>query len=469
MRVTTAAAPLTRRLRAIKIIRVSKQGKRTTEQFISPEDQDKKCDGLALAQNWDWVAAFTELNQSGLRTKLPKRKGLYPALLMVEAGEADVIVFGFRDRMARNSLVEQEFLGRVGLAGGQVWAADFGQIKTDTAAERLTSGVLGLVQQYVAETTREKTDGPKARAVELGIAPYPVIPIGYRRHCDIHQGSNDRRIVVFEPERRLVVGAYERRAADWTLEDIRDWLRAEGVDIQIRGVQEMLKKRTYLGEMHFGKKLVNLNSHEPIISPALFRSVQGKRVARGPRTGDFRSTRLLARQGVVRCAYCKRAMNVGSQTKRDGTKYYDYRCPSMGDCTTRVAISADVLERWVENQMKQIQATGRASMDTRVVKAEAAVETTGKKYRRYLAIVGDDEDEDIEEARAKKAELRAAHEAALEQLQALRSALGSSLTVTLADWDSAGLERQRRLIRIVFDRIEISRGRGTDRIQAFLK
>jgi site-specific DNA recombinase len=462
-----ATAPVGRRLRFIKIIRVSKQGKRSAERFISPEDQHKEIDRLALQQgNWDFVAEFTELNQSGLRTKLVKRKGLYPSLLMIEAGEADGVVFGFRDRMARNSLVEQEFLGRIGLAGGQVWAADMGQVRTETAAERLSSGVLGLVQQYVAETTRDKTQGPKERAVMLGIAPFPILPVGYRRHCDINEGSTDRRSVVYEPERQLVLTAYEMRAAKETLEDIRDWLRSQGHQVQIRGVQEMLKNRFYLGELKFGK-LINLHAHEAIIDKALFASVQKLRVVRGPRQGL--SARLLARQGIVRCAHCGRAMTVGSQTKPDGTRYYDYRCPTMGDCASRPSISAELLEAEVIGYMKEIKRIGQASMGERVAEAQAAVAITERDMNQAitnLAVVSD-----TPKAQEILGEKRAAYDQAQIELQNLQSALGPAHTVSFADWDRADLERKRRLIRIAIKRITISRGKGPERIHidAFLR
>jgi DNA invertase Pin-like site-specific DNA recombinase len=470
-RTPITSAP-TRLLRAVEVIRVSKVGKRakTPEKFVSPDDQKKMIAGVCAQQGgWPIVASFTELNQSGLRTLLLKRKGLYPALQMIENGEADVVVFAFRDRMARNNVVETEFLARVGIAGGKVWAADFGEIRTETAVEKLTSGVLGLVAQFLAEQTREKTFPAKERAVRLGIAPFPILPVGYRRHCDLPQneGSTDRRSAVYEPERALVVGAYEMRAAGAMLEEIRDWLRSQGHYIQIRGVQQILRNRFYLGELRFGIKLVNIHAHEAIIDKALFDSVQKMRVARGPRRGDSRfSARLLARQGIVYCAYCNRAMIVGCQTqqRRDGVKkYYDYRCPSMGDCTSRVAIQADILEAEVEGWMQEVRKQGRASMGERVAEAQAAVSVAERDLN--LAIVNLAIVKDMPQAQETLAVLRTAYEQAQTELQNLQSALGSAMTVSFADWDTASLERKRRLIRIAIKRIVVSRGKGPERIQ----
>src|SRR5262245_57329469 len=96
-------------LRAVKLIRVSKRGKRTDQTFVSPEDQDRLMNELCSRENFIPVATFREINQSGLRTPFEKRKGLYPATQMIENGEADVVVMAFRDRMARNIVVEGTF------------------------------------------------------------------------------------------------------------------------------------------------------------------------------------------------------------------------------------------------------------------------------------------------------------------------------------------------------------------------
>src|SRR5262252_1895287 len=443
-------------LRAVKIIRVSKQGKRSAERFVSPEDQHKMINGLALQQNWVFVSEFTEMNQSGYRTKLPKRKGLYPAMLMVESGDADVVVFGYRDRMARNNLVEDEFLGRVGKAGGQVWAADMGQIKTDTAVERLTSGLLGLVQQYVAESTRDKTAGPTARAVAAGIPPFPTIPPGYRK-------GKDRSLVVDEREAALVRRAFELRAEGMPLIEVRDWLRSQGIDRGYRGTQEMLKSRLYLGELRFGK-LENLHAHEPIIDPVLFRSVQNMRVSRERRE---KSVRLLARQNLVICSVCNGRMVVGGQNRRNArgetVRYDDYRCNPTGNCPRRQSISAAVLEAEVIKWVEQGKLRGRATTEQQMNQLDADVEATEKAFAAGIQLYAGMDD--MPAAREKLLALRERHQSAVERRDAAQLVFGpSGERIHYRRWKNMKLNEQRVFLRVLIKRIVIRPGDGAARI-----
>ena len=66
-------------------------------------------------------------------------------------------------------------------------------------------------------------------------------------------------------------------------------------------------------------------------------------------------------------------------------------------------------------------------------------------------------------AQERLTELREARDAARERDEQLRNA-GSTLTVTMADWDRLSLEAQRGLIRATVESVTIGEGRGRDRI-----
>jgi DNA invertase Pin-like site-specific DNA recombinase len=73
-----------------------------------------------------------ELDASG-GTPLAERKGLLRAVEMVEAGEADVVVVAFLDRLARSAAIQAEVVGRVEQAGGAILAVDVGQVTNGSA------------------------------------------------------------------------------------------------------------------------------------------------------------------------------------------------------------------------------------------------------------------------------------------------------------------------------------------------
>src|ERR671918_1517689 len=97
----TATPTTTASRRAIGVVRVSRVGDRTGERFASPGEQTERIraacerDGLVL------LDVVSELDVSG-GAPLVKRPGLRQAVEAVEAGEADVLVVAYLDRLVRS-------------------------------------------------------------------------------------------------------------------------------------------------------------------------------------------------------------------------------------------------------------------------------------------------------------------------------------------------------------------------------
>ena len=81
---------------------------------------------------------------------LEQRPGLLRAVEMVEAGEADVLVVAFFDRLVRSLSVQIEVVRRVENAGGTIIAADVGEVRGDTAARKLSSQCSGWLPSTTA-------------------------------------------------------------------------------------------------------------------------------------------------------------------------------------------------------------------------------------------------------------------------------------------------------------------------------
>lgn len=448
------------RRRAVGIIRVSEVAGREGEAFRSPADQrgilERHCD----SRSWSLVATFEEIDVSGysLKELHQRKRGLAPAVAMIERGEADILLLPWLDRIARELTLFRTVRKRIVAAGGSIEAIDFGDVSGGTAAQRFSAETLIRVAEFFAELTAEKTHGAQESAIAAGIPTFNNIPFGYRKHPET------RRLVVQEKEAVAVRRAYDMREEGYTLEAIRDYLRTQGCRYGIRGVQNLLRSRIYLGELHFGK-LSNLHAHEPIIKdPAKWRTVQGMRVSGSPRGGEEYKPveRLLARLGIVRCASCHCALVVGGQVKYRGrgpdkkpVQYVDYRCSSMGDCTSRVAISAQVLEQLVVAYVKQADAEGHASIDERTDAAEQAYRQSEAKLEQFVSLF--DGVGDLQATQAKLAELKAAREQTYERWQTLRAARGTE-GVRAADWNTLSFGARRTLIRSTIREIEVRRG-----------
>ena len=443
--------------RAIGIVRVSQVNGRDGASFASPDEQRERIQAACDRDGLKLVDVHDELDVSG-GTPLDRRTGLRAAVEAVEAGQAQVLVAAYFDRLFRSLSAQGEVVRRVEAAGGQVLAVDVGQVTEGSAGQWLSGTMLGAVAEYARRTAAERSGDAQRRAVERGVPPLANIPPGYRR------GPGGQLIV--EPREAPIVNeAFRMRARGATIKEVCAYLCAHGIQRTWRSTQTTLASPVVLGEIHHGA-LVNPAAHPAIVDGETFRAVQRMIVPRGRRAI---SERLLARQGVLRCGTCGRKMIVGSRNKPVKTtgelaRYPMYRCPPTGDCPQRVAISAERAERAVVDRVRELLANveGRASARENVRAAEqqlaAARDTLDRAVRAFDGLG------DLDAARDRLGELRAAVDDAQARVDQLGGG-GESLTITVAeDWDRLTIDEQRGLIRAMIAEATVAPGRGADRL-----
>jgi site-specific DNA recombinase len=381
---------------------------------------------------------------------LDKRPGLSRAVAMIEAGQADVIVVAFFDRLFRSIEVQTEVANRVEAVGGQLFAADVGEVRSDIASGWITSSMLGVVAEYHRRTTRERTSEGKRLAVARGVAPFPNLPPWLRRGED--------HVIELDPKKARVVQEAVRLRVDEraTIATVREYLRGQGIKRSYHGTQALLKSRMLLGELRFGD-LLNENAFPAIVDPETWQKLERVSLPRGRRA---KSDRLLARLGVLRCGSCGARMVVGTSQGR----YSLYRCPPVGDCSQRVTISAEVAERTVIEAVQELLAgiEGRASVKSGV--GDAAEELARRQEALDKAIRTFEGLEDEQAARKRLQELRADRDQAQERHDELLAASAPAVVVSAGDWNLLTVEERRSLIPAVVDSAVVSPGRGPDRI-----
>ena len=430
---------------------MSRVGDREGESFGSPSEQTKRIEDACERENLQLIDVIREMDVSG-GTPLEKRKGLRGAVERVEAGEADVIVVAYLDRLVRSYRVQAEVVERIEAAGGAVLAVDVGQLTNGSAGQWLSAGMLGLVSEYHRRTTAERTAESKRRAIARGVPTFNNIPPGYRQR-------EDRTLEPDPVTAPIVREAFELRADGATVKQVREHLSAAGIERSFHGVQSLLASRIVLGELHFGR-LANEEAHLAIVPRELFERVQKMRLPRGRRP---KSERLLARQGVLRCETCGSRMVVGT-TVQQGRTHGFYRCPPIGDCSQRVTISADVAEAAIIAAVQELLAdvAGSASVESGVLDAERTLGARQSELDaaiRTLAPVADEE-----AAKERLAALLEARDVAQNRLADLVEASAPAVTVTAGDWDVLTLAERRSLIRATIAEAVVAPGRGSDRI-----
>jgi DNA invertase Pin-like site-specific DNA recombinase len=132
-----------------------RQSRSTGDDPISPLEQRQRIEATC-PRGFDLLDTLPEKDVSG-GAPLDKRPGLSQAVAMVEAGHAQVIVVAYFDRLFRSLEVQAQVAKRVEAAGGMLFAADVGEVRSDTASGWITSSMLGVVAEYHRRTTRERT------------------------------------------------------------------------------------------------------------------------------------------------------------------------------------------------------------------------------------------------------------------------------------------------------------------------
>jgi DNA invertase Pin-like site-specific DNA recombinase len=447
----SAQTPSTKTRRAVGVVRVSRIDEDEVDRAVSPDEQRVRISDACERDSLELVTTFNEPNVSG-GAPLERRPGLSQAIAMIEAGDADVVVVAYFDRLVRSLAVQAEIVSRVEAAGGGILAVDVGEVTNGSAGQWLSGNVLGLVAEYQRRTTAERTQEAKRRAIARGVPTFDRIPPGYRQRED--------RTLERDPETAPIVQeAFRLRAQGAGIKDVQAFMHEHGIERTFTSTQTMLASRIYLGELHFGA-LENLSSHEPLIDVALFRRVQNLVVPRGRKA---KSERLLARLGVLRCGTCGARMVVGT-TRANGRDYGMYRCPPNSDCPRRVTISAEIVERAVIDAVRDRVdgMQGSATMEDGVAEAEHDLELREQELSAAVrAFTGL---EDVEATRDRLLELRDARDGARDRLGELQAAIVPAVTVSAGDWDSLSLDGRRALVRAVLDRVVVAPGRGAARI-----
>ena len=389
-------------------------------------------DGMTL------LDVLPEQDVSGGRP-LAKRPGLLAAVEAVEAGEANVVVAAYFDRLVRSLKVQWELVERVEAAGGSVLALDTGEVTNGSAGQWLSAGMLGLVSEYHRRTTAERTRAAQVRSADRGIPPGRLVP-GLARVGDHIELTDDAP---------TIAAAITMRAAGASIPRIREHLREHGIERSHAGVAALVSNPMVAGAWTFG----DLSGTVPtIVDPDVFRRAQRTVVTRGRKA---KSDRLLARLGVLRCAGCGARMVVGSSTVNHGAYY---RCPPTSrDCEHRVTIAAELVEQLVVDAaigadvevLRSDAGKARLAAEQRVAGAEeqrsafrSIMDATDAGDRDHLARLTSERDE------------------AREALDAIPPVP----RLHVEPWDELSLEQRREVIVGAVESVTVRPGRGEGRV-----
>mgnify|MGYP002713119390 CR=1 FL=1 len=310
--------------------------------------QIEMCREYALSNGWDVVAEFSEDDRgaSGASFELPE---LDRAREMAQAGEFDYFVVREIDRLSRKlakQLIVEEQMKRSGVKVVYVL-----EEYDDSPEGRLNKHIRATIAEYEREKIAERMVRGRRQVVKNGkiMLHGNKPPFGYRL-------SEDKTTLVVHEEEaaivRLIYNLYvegdengiklatraianrltEMKVPTWA--DLRGYSykkRAHG-EWSPRHVMHILKRETYTGVWHYGKRNAGANKYNPreywlsfdvpVIIPAEFwQRAQDQRKANTTRPKrNVKREYLLRRR--MKCELCGSSMNCIS--RKSGKKRYQY-------------------------------------------------------------------------------------------------------------------------------------------------
>jgi DNA invertase Pin-like site-specific DNA recombinase len=315
---------MTKQTRIFGIVRVSEKGAREEANFHSPHIQLDRIKDDVEREGGELVGHREEIDVSGHKVPLKKRHGLLEAVEAVEAGDVDVIVVAYFDRLVRNLSIQREIVQRVEARGGRVKSLDFGEISEATSSQWLQGTMLGMMAEYQARQTAEKTGAAQKRAISEG-KQIGRVPFGYER-------NGDGKLHV-SPEGPIVTEAFRKAAFGMDAAAVYLREQAPGNKWTTTAVRRLLTRRTYLGEVSFGEQITK-GAHEPLVTLREFETAQPTATKLRRRSGLFPLS------GVASCASCGQPM-VGTCSGQRRA----YGC-NREHCPGPPSIQAHVLESY---------------------------------------------------------------------------------------------------------------------------
>ena len=437
-------------------IRVSRVGKRG-DRLISPDEQEQRARQLASERKLKVGKVLTDLDESGGKLSRP---GLDKALQRVESGKSGGLIVGWLDRLSRDSEHAHALVRRIGEAGGVIYAPDAPADWTTPEGE-LQAGILFAFAQYVRQRARAGFERSKEQAITRGI------PVATRTAVGLRQ-REDRRL---EPDPRtapVVREVFERRAAGACARELGRFLQASKVKTSLgsttwsdQAVYALLRNRTYLGELSYGKpaRFVNPDSHEAIVDLALWTAAQNPNGHRRHRVapGERRAYLLTS---LIRCAACGYGMQ-GTTSGR--AKIPIYRCTRVhafgGVCPAPARVMAARADAAATNAfwslVDDMEAKGTTDPRPDLDDLQAKLDKAERSLTQYMA-------PDVQEAIGDPAlwatglrERREARDRAAEAFGLARAARPADdspdVETLLGVWDTATPSERRELLAGRFD------------------
>lgn len=210
---------------------------------------------------------------------------------------------------------------------------------TTTSMGKLSLNLLCSFAQFERELMVERQKDRIKIAKEKGCWVGGAVPLGYK--------AQNKKLVIDKKAAKIVRFIFQYIAKDGSITKLRQILFDDyNINKDKNSLYRILNNTIYVGKVtHYNN--VYEGQHPKLISDKLFNKVQQVLASRQTKTYEHHENPSLFR-GIIYCRYCHKPLRT-SFTKKKGTLFYYYICPSVlknerKKCPLRYISEARILE-----------------------------------------------------------------------------------------------------------------------------
>jgi len=367
--------------------------KKQADEGYSLDAQRESCEGFAKAKGWAVAHVYVDAGVSGGKKSRPALDDLSAA---IEAGDVDVLVSPWLDRIGRSAAHNQALYELFDSAGVALWTPDGKRYDGDSAAAKLTRSAMAMAAQFERDMISERVTASNPGKAERGSFHGGAIPFGYEK-------GEKGGLVVNEAEAKWLRLMFKRYAYDnATQYGIAQEFNREGVKNQRGGqwrgnaIATRLKNDIYIGKVSGG----HAGKHEPLIDLDTWGAVQTRLAATsrlpGNGRGKYAANHLLD-HGMLKCS-CGSTMKPSNHGERERMTYtcrgmtQGFGCPDKQGALPKDSVDKAMLDYLSEHVISSGMTVGeleseraRAVADAKQTKAAATRARNQAEARRESA------------------------------------------------------------------------------------
>lgn len=427
--------------------------------------QESDCRTLAEKSGWEIFDIYVDNDISAYSGK--KRPEYMRMMRDIKSGRVNAIIAWHPDRLHRSPKELEEFITECDIHSVKISTAQSGFYDLSTPSGRVTARILGDMARYESE---HKSERVKRKALENALEGKvwgrSQRPFGFEaNYIDIRESE---AIIIREMADRFLAGESMNSLVKSLHE--REIKTSQGLDFRHKQLRSFLYGPRWSGRREHHGKIVAKAEWGAIIDPDKQDII--RKILDAPERKSIKSVRrYLLSGGIAVCGTCGEALIAHP---KEGVRRYI--CRRDGHPSTKSCGKMYIKAEWVEEAVTEGLMLRLANPTFFVRMSERNSKNSDKEkiYAEFISLKNREIElgEMFADGTMNKVQFQAAQKRLAPQIEAMERILAKHASAEVAafsasqakdalkNWGNLSLEQQRAVVKLVLDKVVITKGRA---------